>query len=179
MGCLGTPRGLRRRQLGGSGGYARVGRAHRNAAGAPPRCVPRSRVRPPGCHPHHPTASFQRQRRWRGGPRLATVRRDGLSQPAPADRGVLPLGLDCSLNPGASRIPGPYLARNLRTLGSVWPWVLKFRPRSRTSRPTPLSGVLFSSSFLRTEPRARLSSRILCEIWCLSSHFSRDPCMRH
>jgi len=39
-------------------------------------------------------------------------------------------------------------------------WVLKFRPRARTSRPTPLSTILFRSDSCRTEPIARLASRI-------------------
>jgi len=46
------------------------------------------------------------------------------------------------------------------------------RPRARTSRLTPLSRILFSSASSRTEPKARLASRMRFENSCSSSHFS-------
>ena len=97
------------------------------------------------------------------------VRRDSCSSP-PADREVPPLGLTWSSQ--AWRLAATVLARNLRSLGKVRPWVLKFRPRARNFRPTPLSGILFSSASCRTEPKARLASRMRFANSCSSSHFS-------
>ena len=73
----------------------------------------------------------------------------------PADRGLLPLGLAWSVTSRASRLAAPVLARNLRSLGKVRPWVLKFRFRARTSQRTPLCMILSSSDSCRTEPKAR------------------------
>jgi len=51
------------------------------------------------------------------------ARRAPRSSP-PAYRGVPPLGLAWSLTPRASRVAVPVLAKNLRSLGKVRPWVL-------------------------------------------------------
>jgi len=105
------------------------------------------------------------------------VRRGSRYSP-PTDREMLPLGLAWSLTPRASRVAAPVLKRNLRIFGKARPWVLKLRPRARTSRPTPLSRILFSSASCRTELKARLASRMRFANSCSSSHFSWDACIR-
>jgi len=57
------------------------------------------------------------------------------------------------------------------------PLVLMSRLRARSFSPTPLRKIFFSWASCRTEPRARLASRMRFANSCSSSHFSWDACM--